>query len=86
MKTRRVLCILIAAVLVLSVLAACQSGKTNQAEASGQTETTIASEENNIYDMDNYESSRRLILSRSIRAENSIRSALHISFTTFRTG
>lgn len=57
MKTRRVLCILIAAVLVLSVLAACQSEKTNQAEASGQTETTIASEENNIYDMDNYESS-----------------------------
>lgn len=56
MKAIRFLSVISAIVLVVFSLTACQPEKNNQAEPTAQIETTTAAEENDLYNMDHYES------------------------------
>ena len=56
MRKTRICGILLPVVLVLSVLAGCQTEKANQAEPAALAETAIASERADIYNMESYES------------------------------
>jgi dipeptidyl aminopeptidase/acylaminoacyl peptidase len=56
MRKTRICGILLPVVLVLSVLAGCQTEKANQAEPAAPAETAIASERADIYNMESYES------------------------------
>ena len=57
MKTARLFSILLTVAFVIMSFTACQPEKNDQAEPAAQTETTTATEEINIYDMENYKSS-----------------------------
>ena len=57
MKTARLFSILLTVAFVIMSFTACQPEKNDQGEPAAQTETTTATEEINIYDMENYKSS-----------------------------
>ena len=57
MKAPKVFSIITAIVIVVLAFTACQPEKSSQTEPTAQIEATAATEEKNMYDMENYESS-----------------------------
>ena len=56
MKAARIISMMTAIVLVLSAFTACQPEITSREESSAQTQATTVAEENDLYNMDHYES------------------------------